>query len=91
MIQSQQLTYKEIITNFLDDLSDEVKSEIKNLDNIIEILSHWVILKMGNNQMILCNDMHETTLQITSDGQLQINIREKQPKQVRLAKNARNN
>lgn len=91
MTQTQQLTYKEIITNFLDQLSDEVKAEIKDMDKIIEGLSTWAILKAGNDQMILSNSTHEATLQINDEGQLSINIREKVSKQERLLKNAKNN
>lgn len=88
MIQTQQLTNAEIITNFLNDLSDEVKAEIKDMDKIIEGLSYWRILKAGNNQMILGNDTHESTLQITNEGQLKITVSEKQKK---VWQNAGNN
>jgi len=77
---TQQLTNAEIITNFLDGLLDEVKAEINDIDKIIEGLSYWRILKAGNNQMILGNDTHESTLQITTEGQLNITVREKQKK-----------
>lgn len=90
MTQTQQLTNAEIIVNFLDDLSDEAKAEIKDMDAIIHGLSLWRILKAGNNQMILGNDTHESTLQIT-DGQLNITVREKQTKEERLLKNVSNN
>ena len=91
MTQPQQLTNKEIITNFLEGLSDEVIAEIKDIDKVIEGLSCWRILKAGNDQMILGNDTHESTLQITVEGQLSINVKEKEPKQARLLKNASKN
>jgi len=91
MAESKQLTTKQIITNFLDELSDEVKAEIKDMDRIIEGLSYWRILKVGNDQMILGSDTHESTLQITVEGQLEITVREKHTKQERLLKNASKN